>query len=61
MKKKIYYAKLENFCGLEYLTLENCPMYKHQDYGTVIDLTATEKIKLAAPQIIRAMVPLRGK
>ncbi len=61
MKKKIYYTKIENFCGLEYLTLENAPTYKDSEYGEVIDLTAFEKSKLAAEQILYNMVPIRGK
>jgi DNA-binding transcriptional regulator YiaG len=61
MKKKIYYERLENFCGLEYLTVEKAPMYDHPEYGTVVDITAAEETKIASRYIIRHMVPLRGK
>lgn len=59
-KKKIYFKKLENFCGLEYLTLDNCPMYDDPEFGAVIDLKMNDMTKLAAIQVIVNMVPLRG-
>ncbi len=61
MKKKIYYENLENFCGLEYLTLQDAPMYKHSKYGEIIDLPPHEMELLAAKTIIQNKVSIRGK
>jgi DNA-binding transcriptional regulator YiaG len=61
MKKKIYYEKYENFCDLEYMTVEKYPMYDDPEHGPVYAMTYAEEIKIAAPLIIRHMVPLRGK
>lgn len=59
-KKKIYFKELKNFCGLEYLTLKNCPMYKDDEFGEVIELTAKQMEVLAAVQIVINMIPFRG-
>lgn len=61
MKKKLYYKNLENFCGLEYLILQDCPLYDHPEHGQVIDLPPHEMELLAAKTIIQSRVPLRGK
>ncbi len=59
--KKIYYRKLDNFCGIEYLTLDHVPMYDDKDLGTVIDMPPEEMEMLAAQAIIRNFLPIRGK
>jgi len=59
-KNKIYFKPVHKFCGLDYLTLTNCPVYKDKNYGEVIDLTAKEMEILAAEQIVKNMVPFRG-
>lgn len=61
MKKKIYYANLENFCGLEYMTLQDCPVYDHPEYGQIIDMSPEDMELLAAKTIILNMLPIRGK
>ncbi len=61
MKNKIYYINLENFCGLEYLTLQACPVYDHPEHGQVIDLLPVDMELLAARAVIQNMVPIRGK
>lgn len=61
MKKKIYYKNLENFCGFEYLILQDCPMYNHPEYGEVIDMPPQEMEMLAAKTIIQNKIPICGK
>lgn len=58
--KKIHYKKIDNFCGLSYLTLENCPVYTDKEYGDIISLTAKEMDVLAATIIVKNMIPFRG-
>ena len=59
-KNKKYFKPVHKFCGLDYLTLKNCPVYLDKKYGEVIDLTAKEMEILAAEQIVKNMVPFRG-
>ena len=58
-KNKIYFKPVHKFCGLDYLTLTNCPVYKDKNYGEVIDLTAKEMEILAAEQIVKNKIPLK--
>lgn len=61
MKTKKYYGTLEHLCGIEYLTLENVPMYLDPTHGEVIDMKPKDLEILAAKAIIRHFLPIRGR
>src|SRR3989344_1703583 len=61
MKKKLYFRDLENFCGFDYLILQDCPVYDHPKHGQIVDLPPHEMELLAAKSIIQNRVPIRGR
>lgn len=54
-------ATIENFCGLEYLTVHGCPVYNDPKYGQIIDIKPEAMEKFAAKIILNHMIPIRGK
>lgn len=51
---------LENFGGIEYLTIEDVPIVDSED-GEIIDVHYPKLEKIAGRELIKARVPIRGK
>jgi hypothetical protein len=60
MKKKIRYVSIPEFCGIEYLTAKNVPVFDSK-HGLVIDLDPQIMEQIAVKAVIEHGGPIRGR
>ena len=59
MKKKRT-CTINNFFGLDYLSIENVPVYD-SEFGDIVDMKHTDLENLAIKALIKGKAPLKGK